>query len=161
MSEPQIDILSAMRLGVSYKFPLTVRSFSVMARPLTIAETNTMIGRVAEAMTMVPERHRTNVYEASLIAKETLVLATKESPTGNIEPLLSHYVLDLMTTDELLALYQQYKDGCDTVNPSLETMDTAALAALVTEVKKSPEALTRLSRNHLAQVAHFLATPSA
>ena len=151
------DILSAMRMGTSYRFPLIVREFRVDARPLTIAETVTMTNGVVAQLNKLPEANRTDVYQAALVAKETLVLACKHSPQDAVGQ-LSHMVLDEFTPDELLTLYAQYRDGCDLVNPSLEQLPISELLELVALVKKSPEALTRLSRPHLVQVARSLLT---
>lgn len=159
-----IPQLNEMRLGVDYFFTVTLRRFKLRVRPLSISENVQVVGNVSETLARVPENLRSRLTENSLIAKETLKLAST-SDVGANDAQITDLVMDHMTPDELQVLFKQYVAHCDRVNPELEKMDPADLDALIDALKKSapdPEVLalrlTELSVSQLHNLALSLLT---
>lgn len=151
---PQLD---AMRMGVDYRFVVQARAFVMDARPLTIDETIQMTAEVISELQRLPAHSQNSQFEASLIAKKTLVLASTSEP-GAKDPKITEYVLGRMTPEELQYLYKQWTDGCALVSPAIETMTPEAIGELVETVKKNgASTLILLSRSQLcAMVASLL-----
>lgn len=156
---PQID---AMRMGVDYRFPVRIRQFTVMLRPLSVIESTEVAQQVADRFSQLPPSRQTALTEAVLLAQETLSLASTRGP-GTKDPQLNELMLGNMTNDELQFLHNQYVNGCDRVNPALETITAERIEELVEEVKKKPDQsgslLIALSSQQLVQIVqHFLST---
>jgi len=152
-------VLAAMRLGVDYTFQIRVRDFVVPVRPLSVSETLQVASDVARDFSTVKAELKTNVHEAYLIALHTLQRASRIPFDSKIEGPLSRGTIDRFTVAELLALFEQYRDGCERVNPAIEELSTEKLQALVEWVKKNAQPLpTTLSRAHLDQLVRFLVT---
>lgn len=150
-----------MRMGVEYRFTVSMRKFTVEMRPLSNAESMQAYGAVAEHMRGIPEFRRTKITEDNLLAREFLKIAS--GPYGNFAPKLSDPILDAMSNDELMFLYKQWVACCEKVNPVLEKMDLDKIKELVEIVKKNPPAdldfqLTELSFGQLVSLASYLLT---
>jgi hypothetical protein len=153
-----IEILDKMRAGVAYRHPVTVRSFSVLVRPLTMMETNQVAETVNTILSGMTDAAKTRLQESTLLARETLKLATKDDVDSKQEPVLNDYVLDRMSPDEVHSLYKQWGDICQKVSPVLETLPKEEIAALVKELKKNPSQATELSFSQLVAVVQHLST---
>lgn len=152
-----IPQLEEMRLGVAYRFEARVRGFAVMLRPLSMSETIEVAAEVAGDLESFPAHARNRVTEHSLFCKKTLVKASTSAPDAR-DPRLTEYILDRMTSDEVLFLFKQYTLGTDRVNPALETMPEETLRAMIEDLKKNPSALIERSTLELVNVARFLLT---
>lgn len=151
-----------MRMGIDYRFPVAVRGFSVTLRPLTMSETLTLANKVSERWVNTPVQQRTQLEEHTIIAQETLRLAST-SDIGKEDGQITQAILDRMTQDELHYLYRQYVLGTERVNPALEMLKDEELADIVEALKKTPpeqvgSALIELSFSQLASIARFLLT---
>lgn len=158
---PQIE---AMRWGVDYNFEVKIRDFSIMLRPLSIKETIDVTNRVIQRANSEPLNAQNPLFEQTLMAHETLVLAST-SDYGANDPKISAYVLERLTADELNAIFKQYVAGCDKVNPSLERMSVEEIESLVDAVKKNRDwaqnpllPLIGLSLSQLANITLHLLT---
>lgn len=152
------EVLAAMRMGVEYTFQIAVRGFSVSVRPISVSETLEVAGEVTRALSLdkrSPEAM--NTHQAYLIALFTLQKACK--PIGSkVEGPLQKSTVDQFTVAELLALFEQYRDGAERVNPSIEEIPIERVKELVEHTKKNPEVLTQLSRRPLETLARYLLT---
>lgn len=159
MKHDGLEALDAMRMGVEYKLQITIRSFSLMVRPITIGETLQVAQEVVEAMNRIPESARTRVVEHVLLAKYTLIKASTTEPGSN-DPRITDLLLDHFTPDEITLLFKQYVSACDKVNPSLEIIETEKLLEMVEALKKSPSEVIERSFLDLVNIVRFLLTKS-
>lgn len=158
---PQID---AMRMGVDYRFPIRVRNFTVLVRPVSMGETVQIYQEVAMYLENLQGVARNSIAEKTSHAKQTLMYASM-TDVGTNDPKLTGPIIDRMTPDELIGIFKQYVAGCDRVNPSLERMPPEELAELIAELKKKqlpPDelalVLTELTLSQLASMANYLLT---
>lgn len=155
--DPQI---AAMRAGVSYSFPISLRKFQVRCRPLTISEQTNIASKVMAEVSKLPISERTPLAENVMQAKATLELATTSAPNV-YDPQLSQIVMDEMTPDEVQHLYKQYVQVVARANPSLEEMSRQEIESLVEALKKTPKeelgsVLIELSLLQLVNVCRLL-----
>lgn len=153
---PQID---AMRMGVDYRFAVTMRGFTILLRPLSMQESIEVTSKVAERIMMVPETMRHRLTEHTFLASETLVLAST-SDVGAGDPKITELICQRMTPDELQAMFREYVAGCDRCNPALEKMTDADLRKLAEDLKKSPpsELPSQLIALSLLQLSNLVAS---
>lgn len=151
------EILAAMRMGVDYTFDIRLRGFSVPVRPISVAETLQVASEVSRDMATIPSQSRTNVHEAYLIALYTLQRASRPFDS-RVESALTKGTIDRFTSAELLGLFEQYRDGCNRLDPALEEISHERLRELVEAAKKNTSTLTGLSRKHLETLALYLLT---
>lgn len=152
----RLSELDAMRRGIDYRLTIQCRDYSVSVRPLTMKETVDVATRVNDAILRMPENARTRIMESTLLAKETLKLATKNDIDSKDEPRLTDYIMDRMTPEELQFIHRQYVQAIDRVNPVMETMPKEKLDGLVDAIKKNDSALTDLSFLEMANVCRHL-----
>lgn len=155
---PQID---QMRMGVDYSFPVKLRNFQCVMRPLSNAETVKCYSAVGEHMSKIPKSHQTKLTEDNFLARE--FIKTASSPYGEWAPQISDPMMDQMSNDEIMFIYKEWMAICERCNPSMETISTDAMRVLVDHVKKNAPAdlmlqLTELSTLELRNLAHFLLT---
>ncbi len=162
----RIEQIDAMRQGVDYRFPVKLRGFSILLRPLSVGESIQVASRVKARMELAPPEMVHALTSNTYLAGETLVLASTADVDTN-DPRLTELIVQRMTPDELQSLFKQYVAGCDRCNPALETMKVEEVRALADELKKNspdPEALalqlTALSLLHLVNLTHFLLVQS-
>lgn len=149
---PQLD---AMRAGIDLRLEIRVRDYKLLVRPLTVNEVVQVVSNVGDALLKLPDHARTSIQENTLIAKETLKLAST-SDYGANDPTISDYILDRMLPDELQYVHRQYVQACDRVNPAMEMLPKETLDALVGEIKKNTSLLTNLSFLELVNVCRYL-----
>ncbi len=119
---------------------------------------------VAEKMLAMPEAARHRITESTLMAKETLKLASKADMDSTVEPVLTDYTLDRMTNDELDAMFKEYSAIVDRVNPTLEVMPVQQLKQLYDDLVKKKEsgeldlALIELSSWERVNLVRFFLT---
>lgn len=152
------DVLTALRLGVDYSFTVKVRGLELRMRPLSISEQVGVTNDAAEEMSVKPKSAQNAMTEASLLAIRTLELASSEGPNSKVLGRLQAHVLQRMTNDELMALYRAYSDGCDKLNPAMETISPDQLDELADAAKKNPSGLKDLPQPRLVQLVRFLLT---
>jgi hypothetical protein len=133
-----------MRQGVAYTFPVVVRGFKCMMRPLSVLEIQSITAEVAREIEGVPTHARNKVTEHLSFAVKCLVAASTSDPDTN-DPQLTEMVLKRMTPDELDHLYKEWTGGCDRCNPMLESLNDAEVQQLVEAVKKKGSLLIELS----------------
>lgn len=129
----QID---AMRQGVEYKFPIKVRGFELMVRPLSLLESNRIAQKVAESMKALPESARNRLTEHTYLAMFTLETASTSDVDSN-DPKITQYVLERMTNDEVMAVFKQYASIVERCDPALEFLTQPEIDGLVAELKKN------------------------
>ncbi|NJM94446.1 MAG: hypothetical protein HC842_07125, partial [Cytophagales bacterium] len=135
--------LENMRLGVDYKAPVQLRGFTLTLRPLSVAETIQICSEVNQEWLKLPEFARTGIMQNTLMAQKTLVKASTPSP-DIYSPQITEMVLQNMTPDEIIFLYNEYRIICERVNPSLEELPRDKLDELVEEIKKNKFTRDRL-----------------
>ncbi len=151
------DILAALRMGVDYTFTIKIRQLELVVRVLSISERVRVVNDVTADMSVKPENERNGLTESSLLAIRTLELATTPEPDSKIAPRLPAALLAKMTNDEVIALYAAYRDGCDLLDPSMETIGEARLMALIEAAKKKDSTLIEWPRPYLtAAIRHLL-----
>lgn len=154
--------LEKMRAGVDYFFPVKLRGFSVSLRPLSNNEWVECYHDVAEFMEDLPANRRSKIQEDLALAKEILIRASR--PFDSKEPAkLTNLILDKMTNDELMYVYQEWQAICTRVNPSLEKTSVEILQNTVEALKKNPpqdmlSQLTELSFGQLVNLVNYLLT---
>lgn len=151
-------ILAALRFGVDYTFTIKLRDLEVTVRPLSITERVRVVNEITADMSTKKPEDRNSLTESSLLAIRTIELATTPSHDSKRAPLLPAAVLNQFTNEELLAFYKQYCDGCDRLDPSMDTITPERLNALVDAAKKNALVVTELPRPHLEKVALYLLT---
>ncbi len=150
--------LDEMRLGVAYRGTIRLRGFTMECRPLSIAETIQVASEVRAEMDKLPPAHLMSLTEATLLAQKTLMQASTTEPDSK-DYAFSELIARRMTPDELQALYNQYVDLCNRVNPELEMLPKEKVDELVEAVKKNPSGLLKLSRSELLPILHSLLFP--
>jgi len=154
------EILTKMRLGVNWRWPIRIRDFEVMVRPLSMSETIEVMSRVASELKRAPDIYKNRVHEHALMAKEHLILATTSQP-GATDYRLTHPVLNDFTPDEIITMYKEYVSATEKCDPSLETMPADEVRRLVADLKKTSREdldsrLTELSFSQLKAITSFL-----
>lgn len=158
----RIEQIDAMRLGTDYRFKVKIRGFEMWIRPLSISETIEVTSKTQEKLSMLPAQSRNVLTEHTILAKETLKLAsTSDVGLGDIK--ITDLILDRMTNDEVHYLFKQYVAATDRCNPALELLQPEELTSLVNEVKKNKgeelvSALTELSLSQLVSLAQHYVT---
>lgn len=156
----EIEILSAMRMGVEFSHPVNIRNFKVNLRPLSISETLDVANATKVQMESLPDQQKHRLQEHTILAMNTLEKAS--TPFGkNQTPKIPPKVMELMTPDEIHHIYDQYVKICDKINPSFEVLSHEEVVKLVGELKKNfkdVRQLTELSMKDLVSVAHFFLT---
>lgn len=158
---PQLD---AMRLGVDYSGVIKIRGFSLRVRPLSISETVQVASKVTERMMDLHPMAKNRLSENTFLAIETLTLAST-SDVGVNDPMITPYIMERMTPDELSSVFKAYVAECDRVNPSLDKMSGEDVGKLVEELKKNvanPDGLDsrliELSLSELLSVVTYFVT---
>ncbi len=159
-----MDQIDAMRSGVTYRGTIKCRGYELQVRPLSLAETIRVAGNVGARLRDLPATSRTSLSEHTILAMETLVLAST-SDVGVNDPQITEAVIDRMTPEEVQSLFKQYVTVVDRANPALEMLTEAQINALVAELKKSPTGpselvfqLTELSFSELVSLTHSFLT---
>lgn len=151
------SLLEALRMGVEYTFTIRLRGLAVPMRPLSITERVRVINDVAHELSMKRAEEQTNITQSSLLAIRMLEMGSTDANAKS--PKLTAHVLSQMTNDEVIALYNAYIEGCEKLDPALETISEEELLKLIDHAKKNDSALTGFSRPQLESVArHFLRT---
>lgn len=161
----RIEQLDAMRLGTEYRLKVKIRGFEMYVRPLSISESIQVTANAQEKLSMLPANARNTLTEHTILAKETLKLAST-SDVGKDDIRITDLILDRMTNDEVHFLFKQYIAATDKCNPALELMSGPELKAIVSDIKKNrqdPELvsqLTGLSFSQLVSIIHHLVNQS-
>jgi len=135
--------LAKFREGAKYAGSVSFRGSSIHFRVLTRHEEMEIRRKaIAEAMKYGGDETEKNNF----IQMSTLCLASKELPLP---------MLNLMTSDELKWLYEEYVKIMDDANPSLERISVDEFQALVHAVKKNAVGSRELSLRQLRAI--FLA----
>lgn len=132
-----------MRMGVDYSFMVEIRQYRLRLRPLSIKETVEVAASVSDKIRSLPDTMKRSLTESVLLAKETIKVAST-SDVGVKDERITDMIMDQMTPDEMQFLFNQYTRECEKCNPSVETMSSADILALVADIKKksgTPEAL--------------------
>lgn len=159
--------LEAMRLGTCYRQTVTVRGYSVEMRPLTVAEHMGIAASIKRELSSVPQFMQTSLQQNLLLAQRCLEKASTPSPREGSIPVLTNFLLEKMTNDELMAVYKQWLAICERVDPNFEDIPDEEIIALADKlrdeisVKKNPSAVIALSFSQLANLVHFLLTKPA
>lgn len=126
------DILKKMRMGIKETYEISLRSFKVPVRVLSMDELVAVRreGIKHQALIGGDETDR-NCY----IEKTVLKLAS--TLTKNGAPLLMDGVLDKMTLEEISHLYGEYVKIMDDCSPELEQIPIEQFRALIDAVKKN------------------------
>lgn len=159
MTIEQFPQLVQMRMGVSYRMPVRIRNFSVMLRPLSLAEQVQVASETASDFSALPKDMKHNLSEHTLLAKNTLVKASTPD-VDTASPSLTGELITRMTAEEVVALFKEYTTIVDKCNPLLEVTPLEDLQGLVNEVKKNPSIATEQSFSDLVKIVRFLATPN-
>lgn len=157
------DQLAAMREGVKYHFPVQIRSWTCVLRPLSIDEMNEVITEVRAQIRTSPEDTQHTLKENTVKAIETLWRASMSGPNRN-DAKLHKKLLGMMTNDELMTLHKEYIRVCDAVNPMLDKMSAEEMERIIDYLKKKENeqevrlALTELSISEVVSILGKLLT---
>lgn len=151
------NILEQMRMGTDYRFPVVVRNFRVLLRPLTVIETTNILSDT-QAETSRGKTQNEVIWQV-IFSIKTLTKASTTSPDSG-DPQLTEYTLQSFTPDELSYLFKEYVAVCDRVNPSLDQMPAEKLAELVEYAKKNPSQLIELSFLEVVNLCRHLLADS-
>lgn len=154
------QILNALRLGVQFRFNVTLRGLTIPLRPLSMEETILINQRIQEQLLRTPIMATDNYYISALRAKETLQLASTSRP-GETDFRITPHELNQWTGDEVNALFREYVSVTDKVNPDVDVMSVEEMEFVIDVIKKKPEAerasaLTELSFSQLKAIICFL-----
>ncbi len=155
------EILAALRMGVDHTFTIKVRQLEIVVRVLSISERVRIVNEVAAEMSTKKPMEQNVLTESSLLAIRTLELATTPEPDSKIAPTLPAALLNRMSNDEIIALYNAYRDGSDSLDPSMETISDEHLLRLVDAAKKKESTLIEWPRPYLVAAIRHLATHDA
>lgn len=157
----ELPEVEAMRMGIAYRFPISLRAFKMEVRPLTMSETIQVKQEVVRVLGSLPTNQRTPLEEHTLLARETLKLAS-QSDVGSGDFGITDAMLDNMRPEEIRYLMKEYVKVVDKCDPCFEEMSIEELEELVDylkkESKKNPLALTEFSFSQLVSVARYLMT---
>lgn len=157
----QSSNLDKMRAGVDARFPIILRGFSCLFRPLSMYETNIVAAEVLAEIQTKPKQQQNSMMENSLISIKTLERASTPDVEGGA-PQVSGMELQKLSPQEIEFLFNEYVAGCEKLNPRLEEMNKKDIDALIDECKKKDEglssALMRLSFWQVWNIAHSLLT---
>lgn len=135
------DILAKMRSGTKEFHEVSLRSFKVMLRILSIDEMN-LIRRDSLNSAIAMKGDET---DKNLITQKTvLMMASTPRATGSV-PSLPEKLLGLLTTDEIGHLYNEYIAILDKFNPAVEQISHEAFRELVDALKKNLLSVSDLS----------------
>lgn len=146
-----------MREGVDYKFNIKMRKLTLLVRPLSNKEFCDILSEVKEIMDKAPANLNTRVHEEVELAKRILIKATTSDIDMKDEK-LTHFILDRMTTGEIIALYKEYKAWEEEINPDAETINPDKVKQIVADLKKNLIQWRELSRLECKHVVQYLMT---
>lgn len=155
--------LAAMREGVQYHFPVKIRGFNCILRPLSIDEMNEVITEVRAQIRTSTEDTQHTLKENTIKATETLWRASMSGPNRN-DAKIHKKLLGMMTNDELMTLHKEYIRVCDNVNPMLDKMPAEDMERIIEHLKKKENeqevrlALTELSISDVVNILGKLLT---
>ncbi len=155
-----MDNLELMRLGSSYRFPVKLREFTIMLRPLTVLESITVMGETKAHLEKLPKYNQNAITEHVLFSQKTLQLASTSKPDGN-DPTITEHELSQTTPDELTYLFKEYLAVADKVNPAFDALPVETLNKLVAEAKKNDLILIELSFSEIVNVCRYLISESS
>ena len=135
MKSSDFPDLDAMRLGVSYQFPVTCRAKTWRLRPLSSLEIIQSAADTADALSRLPEGQQIGTTGSLLNAMYQLEKAS--APDVGEPGTLSVAMMQRMTPDEVNHIWKQYVRITDTVNPDLESVPAEELERIVGELKKN------------------------
>lgn len=156
------DILSKMRLGASYSFPIKCRGFEFFARPLSVSEQNQVVTEAQSKIDSMSAMAKNVFSEATLLAQCYLMYASRpiDKPTTITD--VNEYLLNKATPEELQYMYKQYCAIVEKCNPGLELVSGEEIQILVDALKKKKKemvlALTELSFKDLVSICNHLLT---
>jgi hypothetical protein len=126
------DLLAKMRAGTREVHEIRMRELVIPVRVLSITEMNDIR---RDALRSAIASQGDEVDKNVITQKSTLKLATNVVKGG--APFLSDKVLSLMSVDEINYLYNEYVRVCESVNPSVESIEPEQFRALVDALKKN------------------------
>jgi hypothetical protein len=134
------DNLEKMRLGINMRFPLQMRGFNCLFRPLSIYETNLVAAETLSELRSKNKDMQNNIMENSILSIKILEKAST-SDVDKTDPLVSAMELQRLTPKEIEFLYAEYVTACDKLNPRIETISADDLQALIFDCKKKQDGL--------------------
>ena len=150
-----LDILRAMRMGVSYYFTITLRAFTIRMRPLSQSEFLKVTADVQTTMRSSPKDYQNRIAEELETAKRMLIEAST-SDIGANDPKITDDVLNRFTLHEILALFKQYNSKVDELDPAVESLTDEQVKTYVDSLKKNLVSLNELSIAQLKAIITFL-----
>ena len=150
------DFLEQMRDGASMRYPVKLGTQTFWLRPLTVAERTSMMNILLQEISNLGPQKSTAYHEHTLVARETLKMASKESYDSTTPGVISDYILDRLIEGELLYLYKEYVRIMDRVNPALENLSLEEIKSFIEAIKKKDMEPIELSSVQLANICQYL-----
>lgn len=157
MEDDGLEILRAMRMGVSYYFTISLRAFTIRMRPLSQSEFLKVTADVQAIIRSSPKDYQNRIAEEIETAK-VIIIQASTSDIGKHDPQITDEVLKHFTIHELLALYKQYNAKVEELDPAIETLTDDQVRDYVESLKKKLVSLSDLSISQLKAVTTFLLT---
>lgn len=136
--------LDKMRLGVKYRFPVKLRGYEFLCRPLTVIECTEVAIETANDLNNKPHLRHVPLGENVLFAIKTLSRASTSAPDAR-DMQLHEAVLQQLTPDELMFIFSEYKAIVDRVAPLLQEVSEERITELLDLAKKNHTALIDFS----------------
>ncbi len=131
----KFDNLDKMRQGVDTRFPLKMRGFQCLFRPLSIYETNVVAAEVVQEMSQKPKSQQNAIMENSLLSIKILEKASS-SDIDKTDYAITSMELQRLSPKEIEFLYAEYVSVTEKVNPRLDKLSREQIKELIEDAKK-------------------------
>lgn len=153
--------LALIRAGIQNRFPITLRKFTVMVRPLSVLEETQISEAVASELSSMPSHLQLSMRQTASLAIKKLEMA-QTSDVGKSDGKMFASELSQLSAGEIDALFKEYIAGCDKLSPTREQLGQEKLVEIVDALKKSTQdmemILTELSFFQLRDICRHLLT---
>ncbi len=146
------DLLAALRKGNAQKLEIGLGELKVPCRLISAGEEAKIIVRASsQAKKTNPGGERQDVFEAQETMREMLKAAT----TIDSVPGLPERFFGMLTSQELVALYDEYVTINSMINPAFADLTKEQIAEIVSDVKKKKKGSKDFYTYQLAGLGKF------
>jgi hypothetical protein len=137
MSHPNDKLdLNALRQGIDYKFPVSLRGTKYTLRPLSINEEDRITREVLREMHEIPQHERSSMSESIRMIVKKLEAAST-SDVGKSDYTLPVGTTERWTPKEIDYVFKEWMTECDKANPRPEKLTGEQIHDAVSVLKKS------------------------
>lgn len=146
------DLLRAMRKGNSQRLEIGMGEFKFPVRLLSAHEEATIAVKAAQSSQRAnPTGLKREIFEAQATMIALLVAATLIDNAPSVPPRF----FELLTSEELGTLYDEYTTLNKTVNPNVQDMKAEEIAVIVDDIKKKKRVAKDFYTYQLAAVGKY------